>query len=193
MVLAGGESRRMGRDKLLLEVCGVPLLRRVRDALAARCAEIIVVGEDPVRLEGVRRIPDERPGGLGPLAGMEAGLTAARNRLVFVAAGDMPFLSADLIGYLLERLQGRGVSAVVPRHRGGMHPLCAAYDREILPHVRAALDGGVRSVREFLRDVGSVEYVGEELRRFGDPDLFLMNVNSPEDLDRARAICGESR
>jgi len=181
----------MGRDKLLLEVCGVPLLRRVHDALAARCAEIIVVGGDPAWLEGVGRVSDERPGRLGPLAGMEAGLAAARNRLVFVAAGDMPFLSGDLIGYLLERLEGRGVSAVVPRHRGGTHPLCAAYDREVLPRVRAALDGGVRSMRGFLEDVGSVEYVEDELWGFGDPDLFLMNVNSPEDLGRARALCGD--
>jgi molybdenum cofactor guanylyltransferase len=41
--------------------------------------------------------------------------------------------------------------------------------------------------------VGSVEYVEDELRRFGDPELFLMNVNSPEDLGRARALCGELR
>jgi molybdopterin-guanine dinucleotide biosynthesis protein A len=181
----------MGHDKLLLEVCGVPLLRRVRDALAARCAEIIVVGGDPAWIEGVRSISAERPGGLGPLAGVEAGLAAARNRLVFVAAGDMPFLSGDLIGYLLERLEGRGVSAVVPRYGGRMHPLCAAYDREVLPRVRAALDGGVRSMHGFLEEVGSVEYVEDELRRFGDPDLFLMNINSPDDLGRARAFCGD--
>jgi molybdenum cofactor guanylyltransferase len=195
VVLAGGESRRMGRDKLLLEVGGVPLLRRVCDALWARCAEVIVVGRgaEAAWLEGVHRIPDERRGGLGPLAGIEAGIAAARNRSVFVAAGDMPFLSADLVGYLLERLGRRGVAAVVPRHRGETHPLCAAYDREILSHVRSALDGGVRSVRAFLEGVDPVEYVEEELRRFGDPDLCLMNVNSPEDLDRARASCGGSR
>jgi molybdenum cofactor guanylyltransferase len=184
----------MGGDKLLLEVGGVPLLRRVHDTLSVRCAEIVVVGEGggDLQLEGVRRIPDERRGGLGPLAGIEAGLAAARYRRVFIAAGDMPFLPIDLVGYLLERLERRGLSAVVPRHRGMRHPLCAAYDREILSHVRSALDGGVRSVREFLEDLDSVEYVEEELRRFGDPDLFLMNVNSPEDLQRARARCGAS-
>jgi molybdopterin-guanine dinucleotide biosynthesis protein A len=184
----------MGRDKLLLEVGGVPLLRRVREALSAQCAEIIVVGGggDAVQLEEVRRIYDERPGGLGPLAGMEAGLAAARNRLVFVAAGDMPFLTVDLIAYLLERLEGSGGAAAVPRHRRATHPLCAAYDREILSQVRSALDGGVRSVREFLEGVDAVEYVEEELRWFGDPDLFLINVNSPEELQRARASCGGS-
>jgi molybdopterin-guanine dinucleotide biosynthesis protein A len=181
----------MGRDKLLLEVGGVPLLRRVCDALSDRCAEIVVVGGSggTAQLEGVRRVPDERPGTQGPLAGMEAGFAAARNRLVFVAAGDMPFLPEDLVAYLLERLESHGVSAVVPRHRSKTHPLCAAYDREILPHVRSALDEGVRAVHEFLERIRPVECVEEELLRFGDPDLFLVNVNSPEDLDRARASC----
>ena len=190
-MLAGGESRRMGRDKLVLEVGGVPLLKRVCDALSARCAEVIVVGGGAARLEGVRRIPDERRG-LGPLAGMEAGLAAARNRTVFVAAGDMPFLSVGLIGYLLERLDEQGVAAVVPRHGGRVHPLCAAYDRETLAHVASALDRGVRSVREFLKNLDSVEYVESVLWRFGDPDLYLMNVNAPEDLERARASSGDS-
>ena len=184
----------MGRDKLLLEVGGVPLLQRVGDALSTRCAEIIVVGGGgaAARVEGGHRVSDARQG-LGPLAGMEAGLAAARNRAVFVAAGDMPFLSASLIGYLLERLGGRGVpAAVVPRHRGRIHPLCAAYDREIIPLVASALDSGVRSVREVLENMDSVEYVEGELRRFGDPDLYLMNVNSPDDLERAQARCGGS-
>jgi molybdopterin-guanine dinucleotide biosynthesis protein A len=183
----------MGRDKLLLEVGGLPLLCRVCGALSTRCAEIVVVGEGGAgaRLEGVRRVLDERRGTQGPLAGMEAGFAAVRNRLVFVAAGDMPFLPEDLVAYLLEHLESRGVSAVVPRHRSRMHPLCAAYDREILPLLRSALDGGLRAVHELLEKIRPVEYVEVELLRFGDPDLFLMNVNSPEDLDRARASCGD--
>jgi molybdopterin-guanine dinucleotide biosynthesis protein A len=184
----------MGCDKLLLEVDGVPLIRRVGDTLSARCAEIIVVGRggEAARLQKVRRISGERPGGLGPLAGMEAGLAAASYRLVFVAAGDMPFVSADLVSYLLERLERLGVSAVVPLRRGRIHPLCAAYDREILSRVGAALDGGAHSVRELLERMDSVEYVERELGWFGDPDAVLMNVNSPEDLDRARASCRRS-
>ena len=176
----------MGRDKLLLEVGGAPLLKRVHEALSARCAEVILVGGDLAVLEGVRRIPDARGGGQGPLAGMEAGLAAARSRPVFVAAGDLPFLPGELVGFLLDRLEERGACAAVPRYGGRTHPLCAAYDRRVLPLVRSALDGGVRSVREFLGALDEVEYVEEELRRFGDPDLFLMNVNSPEDLARAR-------
>ena len=177
----------MGTDKLSLKVGGTPLLLRVNDALASRCREVLVVGgEGDTPLEGVRRVTGERPGGQGPLAGLEAGLTAARNPLVFVAAGDMPFLTAALVGYLLDRLERGGACAVVPRYGGRTHPLCAAYRRGLLPLVESALDDGVRTVRVFLEGVDEVEYVGAELRRFGDPDLFLMNVNTPEDLRRAR-------
>ena len=176
----------MGREKLVLEVGGVPLLKRVHRALSGRCAEVMLVGEGPAVLEGVRRVPDARTGSEGPLAGMETGLAAAANRLVFVAAGDLPFLPGGLVGFLLVRLEERDACAVVPRYEGRTHPLCAAYDRRILPLVRSALDGGVRSVREFLGALDPVEYVEDELRRFGEPDLVLMNVNSPEDLDRAR-------
>jgi molybdenum cofactor guanylyltransferase len=147
---------------------------------------VLVVGAGGVRLEGVRCITGERPGGLGPLAGMEAGFAAARFPLTFVAAGDMPFLTQSMVSYLLGRLARGGVLAVVPRYRGRIHPLCAAYARTLLPRLGTALDGGARAVHTFLEGVYEVEYVGEELRRFGDPGLLLMNVNSPGDLELAR-------
>lgn len=185
VILAGGESRRMGRDKLPLEVGDTTLLERVHAALAFCCDEILIVGGRGHTPAVSRRIPDLRPGE-GPLAGIEAGLLAARHRAVFVAAGDIPFLTGDLVEYLLGLLSG-GVPAVVPDVRDRSHPLCAAYGREVRPAVSTALDRGVRSVRELLRSLPGVRYVREgELQRFGDPNLLLMNVNSPEDLERAR-------
>jgi molybdopterin-guanine dinucleotide biosynthesis protein A len=175
----------MRREKLSLEVGGVPLVERVRDTLTGRCGEVLVVG-GAVRLEGVEYVTGERPGGLGPLAGMEAGLASARYPLTFVAAGDMPFLTRSMVGYLLWRLDTSGVLAVVPRYRGRTHPLCAAYARRLLPRLETDLDGGVRAVHGFLEGLDEVEYVEEELRRFGDPGLLLMNVNSPGDLELAR-------
>ena len=99
----------------------------------------------------------------------------------------MPFLPQGLVKYLLERLDGGNVVAVIPHHGGRSHPLCGAYARTVLPRVRDALDGGVRAVHDFLEVTGGVEYVGEELRRIGDPDLMLMNVNSPRDLRTRQA------
>jgi molybdenum cofactor guanylyltransferase len=176
----------MGLEKLSLEVEGVPLIERVRDALTGCCKEVLVVGGGGVRLEGVRYIAGERPGGLGPLAGIEAGLSSARYALTFIAAGDMPFVTQSMVGYLLGRLARSGVLAVVPRYRGRIHPLCAAYARTLLPRLGTALDGGARAVHGFLEGVDEVEYVGEELRRFGPPGHLLMNINSPGDLELAR-------
>jgi molybdenum cofactor guanylyltransferase len=186
VILAGGKSRRMGRDKLPLVVGEKPLLDRVCLALASRCDEILVVGGEEYAPAEAHCVPDLRPGRQGPLAGIEAGLLAARHRAVFVAAGDMPFLTGDLVGYLLGLLSG-DVPAVVPDSGGRLHPLCAVYGREVQPAVSAALDRSIRSVRELLEVLAGVRCVQEEeLRRFGNPDLLLTNVNSPEDLERVR-------
>lgn len=192
MILAGGASRRMGRDKLVLTVGGVPLVRRVANALYDHCDEMMVAGasETLSMLPEARPVPDLRPGRQGPLAGIEAALAESRNPRVFVAAGDLPLLSRDLVGYLLDLLSQESAPAAVPRY-GGLHPLCAAYDRDLRPQVSAALDGGERSVSRFLHGLRGVRYVdGDELRRFGDPAVFLMNVNSSQDLEQARAFGG---
>jgi molybdopterin-guanine dinucleotide biosynthesis protein A len=139
-----------------------------------------------VELPGVRCVPDLRPGREGPLAGIEAGLTAARHDSALVVAGDMPFVSESLLELLVELVAEPGVLAAVPRYGGRMHPLCAAYDREALPALRSALDRDMRAVHEFLERLDGVRFV-EDLGCFGNPELFLMNVNTPEDLQRARA------
>lgn len=187
LILAGGRSSRMGREKLTLEVGGVPLISRVRAALEPSCREIIVVGDGAGALDPRRRILDRREGREGPLAGLEAGLDAASSTLVFAVAGDMPFVPRGLVAFLLDRLLSRSLLAVVPRHAGRVHPLCAAYDSSVLPNISLLLDSGTRAVWKLLDGLGEgVEYVEEELGRFGDPGVLLMNVNSPEDLARAR-------
>ena len=178
----------MGREKLTLEVGGVPLLSRVRASLAPSCREILVVGDGP-GAPGLRRVRDLREGREGPLAGLEAGLGAASFPAVFAVAGDMPFVPPGLVGFCLDRLRSRGLSAVVPRHTGRVHPLCAAYDSSVLADVSRLLDAGTRAAWRLLEELGEgVEYVEEGLVLFGDPEVFLTNVNSPEDLARARAI-----
>ena len=190
-ILGGGASRRMGRDKLPLKVGDTTLLERVHEALASRCAEILIVGGGGCVSPETCRVPDLRPGRQGPLAGIEAALLAARYQSVFIAAGDMPFLTGDLVGYLLGLLSDP-LPAVVPHFGGRPHPLCAAYSRAVQPAVSSALDRGVRSVRGLLEGLPGVRYVGEEeLRRCGDPNLLLLNVNSPEDLTQARAALRE--
>lgn len=182
----------MGFDKLSAEVGGVPMLRRVCGEISTLFSEFVIVGDGGPEVEGAKRIPDSRPGYEGPLAGLEAGLAATKSETIFLCAGDMPFVSGDLAGALLARLGG-GVRAVVPvSPAGNVHPLFAAYSRSITGEVRDALDGGERSMWAMLSRVaerGGVEYVGEEeLRKYGEPQAILMNVNSPGDLSSAREI-----
>lgn len=178
----------MGEDKLSLTVGEETMVERVRAVLAPICSEIVVVGDAGQIPEfKMRRVEDLRSGREGPLAGMEAGLSAARFPIVFIAAGDMPFVSRTLGGHLLERTL-RGAVAAIPWYAGKAHPLCAAYRRDLLVDVSVALDAGERAVWRFLERVKGVEYVQKGLTRFGDPEVFLMSVNTPDDLQIARRL-----
>ncbi|MGI8650504.1 MAG: molybdenum cofactor guanylyltransferase [Rubrobacter sp.] len=191
IILAGGRSRRMGFDKLRAEIGGVAMLELVYGVLRGFCQEVVIVGEGGAEIPGAARIRDSRPGHEGPLAGLEAGLAATTRKLVFVCAGDLPFANEELALLLLSRLGG-DVRAAVPVHPpGSPHPLFAAYERGVEREVREALDARSRSMRAMLSRIsgrGQVEYVGEGLESFGEPETCLVNVNSPEDLDAARAI-----
>ena len=137
-------------------------------------------------------VRDYRPGKRGPLAGMEAGISEARNDRVFVAAGDMPLIPESLVTFLLESLMENGTRAAVPKYAGRLHPLCAAYRREVLTELSFTLNLGVSAVHEFLESLEGVRHVEEELPVHGDPGLYLMSVNSPEDLARARNSLNET-
>jgi molybdopterin-guanine dinucleotide biosynthesis protein A/uncharacterized SAM-binding protein YcdF (DUF218 family) len=190
VIVAGGRSQRMGRNKLTLKIGGVAILDRVYNALASRCEEIVVIGAKEYAPTEARRLPVVRPDG-GPLAAIEVGLLAARHRAVFVAAGDIPFLTSDFVEYLLGLLS-KDISAVVPYFGGRPRPLCAVYSREVQPAVSAALDQGVRSRTQMLESLPRVRYVGEEeLWRFGDLSLLFKSVNTPDDLAVARAAFRE--
>lgn len=189
----------MGRDKLTMKVGSKTLLDRVHNALQSSCEDVLIVGATGRnrlkfnRFSGVRVVPDFRPGRAGPLAGIEAALAAARNDLVFVAAGDMPFIPEEMVGALLELIGGDDVRVAVPRYGGRLHPLCAAYHRDALADLSFTLNLGVKAVHTFLENIDGVRCVEEELTLFGDPELFLMNVNSPEDLERARRFSQADR
>ena len=145
VVLAGGASRRMGRDKRLLpwgvDTDGQPrtLLQAVIDTLAAVAGDVIVVANDQPDVAGARVVPDAIPGS-GSLGGILSGVEAARYDRVFVAAADMPFLHAGLVRDLLDRLEGH--DAVVPVIGSRPEPLHAVYSRAVAPAARSQIERG---------------------------------------------------
>ncbi len=188
LVLLGGASRRMGQNKAILAVGGIPIIQRVIKALDPLCSETLLVGNDaePYHHLGLPIIPDIQPN-LGPLMGLYSGLLATKYELNFLLACDMPFASAALLNHLLALSNGYDV--VIPRTKGGLHPLCAVYRRSTcLPAIRASLDAHSRRVISFFDQVRVREVGPDELRMFDPDDISLMNVNTPEDLATARDI-----
>lgn len=178
VILAGGESRRMGRTKGLLPIGNVTLIERVLASVREACDAIFLVTNTPelYRRLGVPMVPDALPDRRS-LVGIYTGLLCAGGP-AFVCGCDMPFLNPALIRHLGSLI--KGVDAVVPRHRGEYEPLHAVYAPACLDPIRRCLARGDRNTA-FLRDV-RVRAVGvEEITRF-DPGLrSFINVNTPED------------
>ena len=186
IVMAGGKSRRFGRDKALVPLMGQPLLFRVGERLAKVCQEVIVVGPP----ERKRLLPDacvvqDIFQDAGPLAGLHAALNRARHRWSIVVACDMPFLNPALLRYLLSLREGYDV--VLPRHGGYTQQLHAAYSRSCLPHIETQLTKGDYKIDRFFPAV-RVRYVDEpELRLHDELLRSFLNVNTPEALAEAEA------
>lgn len=184
LVLAGGASRRMGRDKALVEVDGVPLGRRVRVVLEEiRGAPVVAVGGDEGRLRswGYDWVGDRWPGE-GPLGGLVTGLDHLADAglhddtPVLVVAIDLPWLRADRLAPLVDRLRRGRRDAVVPRVGDREQVLVAAYRLGARRALEAAFVAGERSPTAALRDLDS-----EAVEVEGD-DEWLRDVDTPEDL-----------
>lgn len=192
VILAGGDSLRLGTDKALLELDGKTLLSRVVQKLAPLSDELIVVTNSPEDYEhlalGVRFVPDERPGE-GALMGIYSGLKAARHQSALAVACDMPFLNVLLLRHMLDRIAGH--DAVVPRLEGGLlEPLHAVYSKRCLPLMTSLLEQGLRRIAAFLGQV-DVFYVEQAIIDRLDPlGLSFVNINTAADWQRAQRLLG---
>ncbi len=184
IVLAGGASRRMGTDKRLVLIDGEPMLHRVTRIVAEATDEVILAVSEAHPLPpgilyvAARTVVDRRPDS-GPLAGLEAALAASAHSLTLVAAADMPWIEADTLRALLERLDRTDADAVAVATDRGPQPLLAAYRRErTLEAATRLLDAGELRMRALL-DALAVESVEA-------PEPVAVNVNAPGDLAAIR-------
>jgi molybdopterin-guanine dinucleotide biosynthesis protein A len=189
VVLAGGASRRMGRNKAFLDLGGRPLIAIVIEHIAAVCAEVLIVTGDaaPYSELGVRVVEDRFPG-VGVLGGLHAGLETASHDLILAVGCDMPFLEPMLLRAVVEWAEG--VDAVVLRQGEYVEPLHGAYRRSCLPAIETAILSGRRRVVSFFSSV-NVRYVTpEDLAPF-DPELrSIRNINTPEEWEAVQRETG---
>ena len=180
VILAGGESRRMGSDKSLLPLDGGRFIDHAYRTLAALFDEVIIVTNSPDLYAGLpcRKVPDLYPV-KGSLAGIHSGLSHARSDRIFVVACDMPFLSAEVIRRLCAR--GEGSDVVIPRSERGVEPLHALYDTRCLPAVEELLDAGEKKIVRFFPRVRVCE-VPPPAFADCDPDgRSFRNINTPQE------------
>jgi molybdopterin-guanine dinucleotide biosynthesis protein A len=186
LVLAGGQSRRMGRPKALLPVQGTTLVEWLVRRLEPSFQELLVAAGEPAQLPpGLRSrfVADRRPG-TGPLAGIEAGLAASKLPTLVAVACDMPHVTPAAA----ERMAAAAIGhdAAVPRFGARPEPACAAYRRGALEAISAALDQGRRKASEVLGAI-DVNWLDDL-----EPALFT-NLNTPDEYRAFLASISKTR
>lgn len=183
-VLAGGKSTRMGSDKALLKVGGVTLIERAVTLLTRMFPSVVISSDRGAAFEflGIPVLPDIRKD-CGPLGGIQAALMHTNADRLFVLACDMPFVSPDLIRYLIS--SHPDADAVVPSSGGRVHPLCGLYSRNGLPAIERALDRGSYRLQDVLGELkaGFVP-ITSDLPFYRS--YLLDNLNTVEDVERAQ-------
>ncbi|WDF51404.1 molybdenum cofactor guanylyltransferase [Paenibacillus sp. KACC 21273] len=159
IILAGGQSSRMGQNKALLTIADHTIIERVAKALQPVVSSLWVAGNHTADYSflNIRSVPDHFPG-QGPLAGLHAALSQIRSEWYVVSACDIPFASTALMQHLIEHTDIKGIQAIIPMQAGRIHPLYAVYHHSVLPSLQLALEHNQLRVRDWL-DQQQVHYV----------------------------------
>ncbi|HWR45519.1 molybdenum cofactor guanylyltransferase [Sporomusa sp.] len=183
IVLAGGRSTRMGRDKSLLVLSNETLIERVIRKMQNVTDEIIIASNDTAKynIPGITEVVDTYPG-TGPLGGLHAGLLKMTYQHAFVVSCDMPLFSGQLASYLLE--QRAGYDVIAPYIGGYWEPLCAVYSRNCIPAIQHCLEEGVRKIIKFYSQVRVRPISEQELIPIDGLEEVFFNLNTPEDLSK---------
>lgn len=190
-ILAGGHATRFGGgDKGAILIGGRSILERQLHEVSQVADDVMLVGAHavpPFANVPIRLVAD-RVTDAGPLGGLDAALAASGRDHVMIIAGDMPYVSAQLLAHLISLRQD--ADAVVPRTERGYHPLCAVYARSCEDVVGRRLAARTFAMKDLLVELKVRVVDTGELAAFGDLDRLLANVNTPADLDRIEALAG---
>ncbi|HTK91100.1 MAG TPA: molybdenum cofactor guanylyltransferase [Verrucomicrobiae bacterium] len=193
VIQAGGRSTRMGGDpKALMELGGRPIVARVLDVVRQVTERVLLVTNTPdlYAFLGLPMVPDVFPEG-GSLGGIYSGLRAAPGDAAFTVACDMPFLSAPVARLVVARAGEADV--VAPRIGAQWETLHACYGKACLGPMERRLREGQLRITGFFDEVRVLAITEAEVVAVGDPARVFMNVNTPDELRRARALAADAR
>jgi molybdopterin-guanine dinucleotide biosynthesis protein A len=186
-ILAGGRSERIGIDKALVPLAGVPMIEHVLSKVSGLGDELLISTNNPEQFAylGIRTIPDLLPQA-GSIIGLHSALVAAQNKHVLLLGCDMPFVNRTLLEYLSD-LQSEA-DVIVPFYKGEYEPLHAIYSRNCIGAVENMLEENLYRIIN-IYDRVSVRTVSErEIDSIDPSGLSFFNVNTPEDFALALEI-----
>ena len=183
-LLAGGKSSRMGENKAFISLQGQTLLARALATLKVAVGNVTIVGDPEIFAHHGTVISDIFPG-CGPLAGIHAALTGSSAELNVILAVDMPFVSEELLGFLLRETEnGANASAafvIVPQTSRGLQPLCAVYRRAFAPVAERAIRSEKYKIDAAFADIPIHVIADQALATAGFSEKDFFNVNTPKD------------
>lgn len=194
IILAGGKSRRLGRNKLKEVIGGMTLFNRVINVLSAFKGEIIIVKAEDSSIPDILTYPqitvvqDLYPG-KGMIGGIVTGLSASRNYYNLVVAGDMPFLNLNLLRYMISITESNDLVAY--KNKNELEPLHAIYSRNCLPVLKEIMQNNQR-IYELLNRVKVRNLSSAELNRYDPEHISFFNVNTEADLLTAHEIAAKA-
>jgi molybdopterin-guanine dinucleotide biosynthesis protein A len=191
LILAGGESRRMGQDKASLVLNGMTLLEHVTRTMQSVFPKVIVSVRRLREDVGTQQVCDETEA-RGPLAGLIAGMAQVDTPWMFAVACDMPFVKAGMVEqlakYRFDSATQNSPQAAVPMIEGHQQSLAAFYATNTLAVMRKSLATGDNSIRGALKNL-TVRYVSEAELIVSDPQLgSFFDLDTPDDLTRVENI-----
>ena len=192
VVLIGGKSSRMGRPKSLLLFDGEPLIIHIVRALKRMFAETVVVAAPEQELPDLPAIlVRDKVAYQGPVGGIYYGLQSAAGKICFVTSCDVPFLNPALISHLVSQIPNYDV--VVPHWEDRFQPLHAVYRRSVLALLKEQLNRGELRPVYLFDKVKTLKISEDEIRRFDPEGLSFINMNTPDDYERALQRWSESK
>jgi len=183
IILAGGQSSRMGFDKQFLQIDEKKLMDSIISKLEIKFEEIIIVTNKPEEYKDFNhKIISDIIVGKGPLGGIHAGLNESSSKYSFIMACDMPNVNINYINYMESCIEGKDIDGCVTIYRDNLEPFISFYSKDIIKDIEKSLELGRRSIHKLLKSL-QIHYIEEEIARKFSPDWdMFLNLNTIEDL-----------
>jgi molybdopterin-guanine dinucleotide biosynthesis protein A len=181
VILAGGKSIRMGKNKAFIQVEGIPIIERIHNLFRELFREVIIVTNEKDLFSNFNsKIYSDLIPGKGALGGLYTGIVVSSFYYSFCVACDMPFIKRSLVQHLIQNVANEDV--IVPRTKDGLQPLHAIYSKKCIGPIRKSIEEGKSKIIDIYDQV-SVKIVDEKEFLCFDPGReSFINVNTPEEL-----------